>query len=320
MSSMACAPDIEAVGNGRHRIRLSAAPGVYIPHAMWETSYPVDLIREIHAIKGTYLCDEIMRDEDPGYVEHHLRHEVLAYVAPEEFSGKRILDFGCGSGASTMVLGRLLPACEIVGVELDDKLLRIARRRAEHYGRGNVAFLLSPSPDRLPDDLGQFDYVILSAVFEHMLPVERETLLPLIWRHLKPGGVLFMNETPHRFAPLEMHTTNLPLINYLPDALAHRAACRFSAQVDPAASWNELLRAGIRGGSVTEIMRILRRCGKAQLLDPRPGYGDRIDVWFGKLSRNHRWLKLSFRAAVKALKRATGIQFVPWLALAIRKG
>ena len=39
----------------------------------------------------------------------------------------------------------------------------------------------------------------------------------MIWAHLKSGGVLFLNQTPHRYFPVEHHTTNLPMINYFPD-------------------------------------------------------------------------------------------------------
>lgn len=121
--------------------------------------------------------------------------------------------------SSTMVLGRLLPPCEIAGVELEERAQDCAIA-AEHFGRGSVRFLKSPSGDSLPDNIGLFDYVIFSAVFEHLLPAERHMLLPLLWSHMKPGAILFLNQTPHRYSPIELHTTHLPLINYLPDGAA----------------------------------------------------------------------------------------------------
>ena len=67
-----------------------------------ETSYPVDLIEMILRASGPAgICHEIMRDEDPQYVERLLRNDLFAYFDPADFKGKRILDFGCGSGAST---------------------------------------------------------------------------------------------------------------------------------------------------------------------------------------------------------------------------
>jgi len=309
----------EALPGGRHRLSVEPGPGQVVARRTWETSYPLALIKEIHSTKGLYLCDEIMREEDPRYVEHYLRHEVLGYVNAAEFAGKRVLDFGCGSGASTIVLSRILPPCDIVGIELDEKLLGLARLRAEHFGKRQLRFLQSPSAAAFPEGLGRFDFVIFSAVFEHLLPGERRMLLPQIWSHMKPGGILFLNQTPHRYSPIEMHTTGLPMINYLSDGLAHRAARHFSKRVSPDGDWEELLRMGIRGGTVREILEILATCGSPALIEPGMGVGDQIDLWYGKLSRRHAWLKKSVWASLKMLKRVTGIELTPELALAIRK-
>ena len=303
----------------RHRIDVEPRPGYALSRRHWETAYPLELIREIHACKGVYLCDEIMREEDPAYVEHYLRHEVLGYVDAAEFAGRRVLDFGCGSGASTMVLARMLPPCELVGIELERELLRIARLRASHFGQAGVQFLESPAPDSFPDDAGQFDYVIFSAVFEHLLPQERRRLLALIWEHIKPGGILFLNQTPHRYAPVEMHTTGLPLINYLPDELAWRLATRLSSRVRPDDDWETLLRAGIRGGTLREILGLLGDFGEPQLLQPREGVGDQIDLWYGKLSPRHALLKLATWTALKAVKLVSRQEITPEIAIAIRK-
>ena len=97
------------------------------------------------------------------------------------FRGKRVLDFGCGSGASTMVLNRILGGAEICGVELDANLLRIAKARAHHYGLPGERLLLSPDGLTLPTGLGTFDVVVLSAVWEHLLPLERPAVLKQIW-------------------------------------------------------------------------------------------------------------------------------------------
>lgn len=310
---------VEVLPDGKRRISVEPRPGFFAPILLWETSYPLALIQEIYSTKGLYICDEIMREEDPRYVEHYLRHEVLGYVDAEEFAGKRVLDFGCGSGASTIVLGRILPPCEIVGIELDERLLRIARQRAAYFGRQGVRFLRSPSGDALPEDLGVFDYVVFSAVFEHLLPGERSVVLPKLWSCLKPGGILFLNQTPYRYSPFELHTTYLPIINYLPDGLALRMARRFSKRVRPDDDWETLLREGIRGGTIREILGILATCGSPALLAPRDSVGDRIDLWYGELSRRHAWLKKSVWVSLKILKTVSGVQLTPDLALAIRR-
>ena len=302
--------------DGRSRVEVDAPPGMAGAPRAWTTRYPPDLVREIHATKGLYVCDEIMREEDPDYVERAIRREVLAYVEPREFAGRRVLDFGCGAGASTLVMGRLLPAREIVGVELQERLLRLARLRRERLGGSRIRFVASPSGVELPEDIGEFDYVVMSAVFEHLLPAERRALLPRLWRRLKPGGVLFINQTPHRWSPLERHTTGLPLINFLPDRLAARFA-RLSRRIRPDDDWNSLLRAGVRGATVGEIMGLVGGASRAALLPPLEG--DAIDLWHRKLSRRHAWLKRGAWGLLKLLKPLGGSYFVPELTLAIRK-
>ena len=130
---------------------------------------------------------------------------------------------------------------------------------------------------------------------------ERPALLPLLWSHLNPGGVLFINQLPHRNSPIENHTTGLPLINYLPAGLAHRIALR-SKRTEPG-ELESMLRRGIRGGTANEIVGILEQQERRpHLLEPhRLGMSDRIDLWF-EMSKGSRLtgLKRLIKAALKA--------------------
>ena len=316
---------VDGLPTGKNKIYVEIInDDLFIPIQTCETSYPVDLIDKILHLKGpAYLCDEILRDESPNYVQKSLKYDLLAYLPEEEFKNKRLLDLGCGSGASTMVLARMFPHTEIVGIELEERLLSIAQLRALYYGFENIHLMISPNPESLPPDIGSFDYVVLSAVYEHFLPNEREAVLPQIWSILRLGGILFLNQTPYRYFPVEMHTTSgLPFINYLPDKLALYYAQHFSRRKLKNHNWEGLLRKGIRGGCVDEILRILIRCHAVPiLLSPsRFGMKDRIDVWYiqsGKLRflAIKRLLSLSF----KLIKRLTGVTIVPSLSLAIKK-
>jgi SAM-dependent methyltransferase len=283
------------------------------------------LIEHVLRVKGpAYLCDEIRRDEDEYYVTHHFRWDILSYVSPAAFRGKRVMDFGSGSGASTMVLARLLdPGAEIVGVELVAPFVDLARHRAAFYGVDQrVSFRSSPDSMSLPDNIGEFDYVVFSAVFEHLLPAERRTLLPVIWDRLKPGGLLFLDQTPYRWFPVEFHTTGLPLLNYFPDRLARWAALRLCGRLRGDESWEELLRKGIRGSTVSEILHILNGNGhRAELLNPcRNGVSDHIDLWY-RLSSTTRLAaaKKAMMLGIRAVKTLTGVAMVPTLSLAFRK-
>jgi hypothetical protein len=101
---------IEEQHDGRRLVSVHPAPGVFVSRPMCVTAYPLALIAEILRVKSIgYLCDEIRRDEDPNYVELFLRSTLLGYVSAQDFRGARLLDFGSGSGASTVVLARMFP-------------------------------------------------------------------------------------------------------------------------------------------------------------------------------------------------------------------
>lgn len=301
-------------------------PGTYSPQLSCCTRYPLDLIKAILQAKGpAWLCDEIARDEDPGHVQSYLMMSLLSYVDKSDFDGKLIMDFGCGSGASTVIMARTFPGCRVLGVELDEKLLGIARLRMQYYRLQNVELLLSPAPDRLPEEVSELDFVVLSAVWEHLLPGERPVLLLKMWECLRPEGVLFINQTPDVRFPIEAHTTRLPLLNYLPDRWALWCAHKFAKTISPDASWEALLRKGIRGGTPGEILNVLRG-SQFRPLPLRPN-GDSLkrqsDIYYCSarkrlLQRYHGW-KRFFILRFIGLALTLGIPIAPYISLGIRK-
>ncbi|HEY0457826.1 MAG TPA: methyltransferase domain-containing protein [Pyrinomonadaceae bacterium] len=310
---------IEELPDARFRLQVTPAAGAFVHCTDWTTSYPLDLIKLILEINGAGgLCDEIRRDEDPEYVQKFLKNDIFAYFTPEEFENKTILEFGCGGGASTHILARMFPSAEITGVELVESALKVARKRAESFNLKNVKLLQSPSGDALPENLEEYDFVVLSAVYEHLFPHERRTILPQLWKKVRAGGFLFLNQTPNSLFPFELHTTMLPIINYLPDSLALKMAHRFSKRTRPEDTWEELLRKGIRGATEREILSHLEG---AELLQPRyNGLADRIDLYYLSTNRERlKTLKSAAKIFIKAIKTATGVTLVPDLSLAFRK-
>lgn len=275
------------------------------PHCC-ETEFAVPVIEYlVRRVGCSHLEDVITRFEDQGVIAI-LKCQLFSYFVPTQFRGKRLLDFGCGKGASTFGLAKLLPETEIVGVDLVPQHIETAQRIVELQGVTNARFLCSPSGDHLPGEIGQFDYVMLCAVYEHLLPGERQGLMPLLWSSMKDGAAIFINQTPYRYFPLEHHSTGLWFINYLPDSMAHAFARKFAkhdpAKYDPSIQkslvWDDHLRGGIRGATEWEIVRNLTRASssKARILQPRAECArDRADYWFRKTGQKR------FRFVKKAI-------------------
>ncbi|GGA36689.1 class I SAM-dependent methyltransferase [Okeania sp. KiyG1] len=315
--------NIEELPKQKRKISVELLePSLFVARFNIKTSYSIELIESILKLKGVgYLCDEIARDENQYYTKIPLKYLILGHVKPEDLKNKRLLDFGCGCGASTVILARMFPDTEIVGIELNSKSLELAKLRVKHYQLDNVQFLLSPNSNRLPENIGKFDFILLNAVFEHFLPNERLTVLPQLWSLLNSQGIMFFRETPHRYSPIENHTTDLPLINYLPDSLALFCARRFSKRIEPNATWESLLRRGIRGGTEAEIINIIKEKSHEEpsLLEPnRLDLKDRIDLKYAGLSSLSLKSKI-IKALLKTIKLLTGYTFVSWISLAIKK-
>ncbi|MDX1992509.1 MAG: class I SAM-dependent methyltransferase [bacterium] len=308
--------------NGKRRITVQPSEPMFVSVWTWDTAYPPELVKLIGDEVGVPgVCDEIRRDEDPTYLQLNIHDTFDLYFPGETLADKRLMDFGCGRGASTAILGRRFPQAEIVGVELVESMLRIGRARAAFYGLDRVRFLASPSGTELPENIGQFDVIFLNAVYEHLLPDERTALLPRLWAALRPGGRLVLIETPYRYFPLESHTTGLPFINYLPDRLAYPMATRFSKRITPGATWEHLLRAGIRGGAWKTILRDFGPDAHPLML--RPSQGNAVDHWYltsaKRSTGRKRVAKRVFKVAAQMLYSLTGILCLPEVRMVIQK-
>ena len=91
----------------------------------------------------------------------------------------RVLEIGTGSGYQAAVLAHL--AGEIVSLERFPRLADRARQRLAQLGLGNVEVRAADGMN-LPDDLGSFDRIIVTACLETIPAALRD--------HLRPEGIL----------------------------------------------------------------------------------------------------------------------------------
>lgn len=84
---------------------------------------------------------------------------LVAAAAAEgrRFERPRILDVGCGAGATSLALAAALPDAEITGVDLSDALVAAARERAG--GRPNLRFEVADASSWTPARAG-FDLIV----------------------------------------------------------------------------------------------------------------------------------------------------------------
>jgi len=235
------------------------APGrlYHCRYSEFETKLSVRTLAKIGAGKGRYFRDEIERSENPSYMKRKL--QILLEEFEISLSQKKMLDFGCGAGASTLNFLRC-GATDITGVEVDENLLDIASSRLhdffqEGYQLTRIGYLDGES--FLPFRDREFDIVWAHAVMEHIHPRQRRFVLTELWRVLKRLGLLIIDGTPNRLWIQEYHSSNLFFVNYLPLNMASFVARHCSSRIPFDESNKALLSNGFRGCTYWEILRPL---------------------------------------------------------------
>ena len=100
----------------------------------------------------------------------------------------RVLDLACGTGTLTLLLKTMQPKADVIGIDGDPKILRIAKQKARasnlvvKFDEG-ISFEL-PYPDQ------SFDRVLSSLFFHHLTREDKIRTIREVGRVLKPNGEL----------------------------------------------------------------------------------------------------------------------------------
>lgn len=134
-----------------------------------------------------YECGQLrIPQSDPRFIPFHLHNYLVALTyamdLPERDS---YLDYGCGSGYGTEIVGALFR--DSTGIDTDNTAIEYARimhaRSATVYWAGEL------EPERMPEGLG---FVTMIEVIEHM-PVEKARKeLRRIANYMYPQGAIFI--------------------------------------------------------------------------------------------------------------------------------
>ena len=113
--------------------------------------------------------------------------------------GMRVLDIGCGTGTLTIMLKQREPQAEIIGLDGDEDVLKIARSKASQAlidieWKKGLAYHL-PYPDN------SCDRVVSSLVMHHLVNEDKVRAFKEIYRILRVGGEFHMVDfgPPHNF-------------------------------------------------------------------------------------------------------------------------
>lgn len=126
------------------------------------------------------------------YVAGNPRLERALFMTREQvprFEVRRILDIGCGIGYSSYCLQEMYPDAEIVGIDLSEKGIEIAKQL---FTKSRLTFTCMGA-DELSELDQSFDMITMFDVYEH-IPENVRLSMPLILKSLlSPKGWLVMS-------------------------------------------------------------------------------------------------------------------------------
>jgi demethylmenaquinone methyltransferase/2-methoxy-6-polyprenyl-1,4-benzoquinol methylase len=119
-------------------------------------------------------------------LDAHWKRRLLNLVPPS----RAVLDLACGTGIVTFALLDRFPAARVVGVDVTEDYLAVAR--AKHRARGgDVVWLLGDAVAIPVAEWGPFDAIVSSYLPKYVDP---DRLLDNILPALQPGGVLLLHD------------------------------------------------------------------------------------------------------------------------------
>jgi ubiquinone/menaquinone biosynthesis C-methylase UbiE len=193
---------------------------------------------------------------NPGY-HAHLRRSARTFASSGSVERPRLLDAGCGTGASTAALLAAVPGARVVGVDASPGML--ARARAKPWP-ATVEFVHGRVED-LAETAGPFDGIFAAYLIRN-LP-DPDDALRSLRALLRPGGLLVVHDYSVRDSPLTRlvwhtvcWTVIIPAGRLLTgDARLYRYLWRSALDFDgPDAFADRMRRAGfadVRAGTMT---------------------------------------------------------------------
>ena len=142
-------------------------------------------------------------DEMPTYLdiqaEVGITKHMGGYEATDELytlchldEAQEVLDVGCGIGVGPVYMAKQYP-CRVTAVDLSEKMLSWARKRAHREGVADRITFRQADVRELPFEDARFDAVIVESVLAFV--ADKQATIQELLRVIKPGGYLGLNES-----------------------------------------------------------------------------------------------------------------------------
>jgi demethylmenaquinone methyltransferase/2-methoxy-6-polyprenyl-1,4-benzoquinol methylase len=132
------------------------------------------------------------------------KRKIIARIPP---APRMILEQASGTGILTCKLARRFPDCRIIGVDLHEGYVAIARQKAHDQKLHNVEFILGRAEEVVLH--GPFDCIVSDYLAKY---VDLDLLVARAQTMLRPGGMLIMHELTRPKNPLFLQLWTLHFV------------------------------------------------------------------------------------------------------------
>jgi len=204
-----------------------------IKHSVVESYGKLAKSRSNPLLSKLFACCDVSENstkvaKEIGYSSEELQH------APEESNlgvgcgnpsalttinqGETIVDLGSGAGFDGFIVSRITgDTGKVIGIDLSDDMLRLARKNAKKGNYKNVEFVKGDI-ENLPLDSNIADHVISNCVIN--LSLNKDDVYKEAYRVLKPGGRLSISDV----------VLEKELPSFIKESLAGHIACVSGAE------------------------------------------------------------------------------------------
>lgn len=186
---------------------------------------------------------------------NRMRQTLIDWL-PQDLSGRRVLDAGCGTGASAVELARR--GAQVVAVDLSPSLIRLAGERMPAGLAGSIDFQVG---DMLDPALGRFDAILAMDSLIHYRPEDIVRVLACLGERVEHTMLFtFAPRTPlltlmHAIGRLFPRSDRAPMI----EPVRHQSLNRIIASNPALKGWQNGRTARVDSGFYISQAMELRR-------------------------------------------------------------
>jgi demethylmenaquinone methyltransferase/2-methoxy-6-polyprenyl-1,4-benzoquinol methylase len=155
-----------------------------VPHGQPQQDARLALVERF--FRGTGTSYDFMVNAATFGIDRLWKRRLVDLVPPQ---AGRVLDLACGTGISTLAIANRLPRCRLIGVELREEYLEIARAKLERRGLTNIELVPGRAEDYFSDV--PFDCISSSYLAKY---AELSMLCRNAYAMLKPNGVFLAHD------------------------------------------------------------------------------------------------------------------------------